>query len=167
MNKFLILFSFIFIIIACEIHLFNQYRQERVDILDKMVSFNEQDLERFAKASENSYEEIKDPNCKSFSNKDMSGFGYVCHKLNSLTVSWRGTDNLMNVVDDIKFKKDTYEGCENCEVHLGFLDLYKETKESFLEVFKNSLKSDNTDNKISRIVVTGQSRRSTCYFSSF
>jgi alpha-beta hydrolase superfamily lysophospholipase len=43
---------------------------------------------------------------------------------NSIITSFRGTDNLVNLLSDADFIKFDYPGCENCQVHRGFYESY-------------------------------------------
>jgi putative lipase involved disintegration of autophagic bodies len=57
---------------------------------------------------------------------------------NSIITSFRGTDNVKNVVEDIDFKFNEYKqpGCGECQVHGGFFDSYLSVKNLLLPAVK-------------------------------
>jgi hypothetical protein len=67
---------------------------------------------------------------------DTFGFVGYSKKLNTIVVSFRGTRNIKNWIQDLKFAKPDYpfEGApENVKVHLGFLEAWTYLKPQVVE----------------------------------
>jgi hypothetical protein len=76
--------------------------------------------------------------------------------LNSIVITFRGTDNFSNIVSDLKFLKDdltNLEGCDGCKVHSGFLESFKGNQQAIDLELKNL--KDLYPN--SKLIITGHS----------
>lgn len=72
-------------------------------------------------------------------------------KLPRLTIAFRGTDNVANVLEDIRFQKRTWKEMETptllprASVHSGFLELWMSLKEAVIEVVLRELRGDQRE----------------------
>jgi hypothetical protein len=74
---------------------------------------------------------------------------------NSIIISYRGSSNLRNWIEDFIFFKTEYdrEGCVGCEVHKGFMACHNSLKEQlfgYLPTLVNKYEG-------ARVIVTGHS----------
>ena len=54
----------------------------------------------------------------------IKGFVGYDSVLKSIIVSWRGTDNNRNWIEDASFRQIDYNGCSKCKIHEGFYKAY-------------------------------------------
>jgi putative lipase involved disintegration of autophagic bodies len=56
---------------------------------------------------------------------------------NSIISSFRGTENIVNWIEDADFFKTDYNtpGCNDCQVHKGFLTAYHSLSDKYLPYF--------------------------------
>ena len=84
-------------------------------------------------------------------NRVVSGYDKLA---DAIVVTFRGSSNLQNWLDDFDMVKVTYTEYDcNCEVHKGFLDTYYTLKDEHLE----AMKTLTAKYPSSRIIVTGHS----------
>jgi hypothetical protein len=76
--------------------------------------------------------------------------------LNSIVVTFRGTDNFSNIISDLKFLTDdltSLDGCDGCKVHSGFLESFNGNQQAIDLELKNL--KDLYPN--SKLIITGHS----------
>ena len=57
--------------------------------------------------------------------------GYSPSK-NLIVISYRGSANIQNWIEDFTFDKIPYKYCDKCEIHQGFFEDYKTVAEGVL-----------------------------------
>jgi len=75
-------------------------------------------------------------------------------------LSLRGTVNLCNLKDDLRFAPVDYDtaNCEGCKVHKGFIEAYNEIKTQVLDVVDAKLKKFAEGTQVvKRVLITGHS----------
>lgn len=75
---------------------------------------------------------------------------------NTIVVSWRGTDNNLNWIEDMDFKLIDYQGsarCTNCKIHEGFFNAYYSVSAKTHDKVKEIADKYPT----AKIVITGHS----------
>ena len=94
------------------------------------------------------------PNKKWF-NTRKGAFGYVAYDAskNNIVVAFRGTVNVVNMLQNIQLELVSYADCKGCTVHKGFFETYRSAKDQVL-AFVNSFRQAHTTAKI---YVTGYS----------
>jgi predicted lipase len=91
----------------------------------------------------------------SFGNPNSAGFGYVA-VLGEKTISvvWRGTDNIGGWIKDFTFLQVAYPGVAGAFVHKGFYDVYLSNQPQVKGILQQALQSCP---KCTEIVVSGHS----------
>lgn len=70
-----------------------------------------------------------------------------------IIISFRGTVNLINDLEDINFVKKDYPYCNGCEVHTGFLEAWESLENSTMSYLSSLVKSHSDAD----ILITGHS----------
>lgn len=88
-------------------------------------------------------------------NSLASVVGYIGYDSdnNDIILSWRGSADTRNWIEDFTFNTVAYPGCEKCEIHDGFYADYRLVEKQVNEAVDNLIKMYPT----SRIVATGHS----------
>ena len=94
------------------------------------------------------------PNKKWF-NTHKGAFGYVEYdaKKNNIVAAFRGTVNIINMMQNIKLDLVSYANCAGCRVHKGFMETYQSARNQVLASIINFRKTHPT----AKIYVTGYS----------
>jgi len=56
------------------------------------------------------------------------GFAAYNAKTNQIVVAFRGSENIQNWVENVRFVKTDFNRCGNCKVHVGFLDIWNQVQ---------------------------------------
>ena len=89
----------------------------------------------------------------SSSDKSLQGFAGYSAKDNAVFLSFRGSSNIQNWINNIKTDQVSYPGCSGCYVHRGFYDNYRNVYDSA----KSALKKVRSAHQGAKIMITGHS----------
>lgn len=74
---------------------------------------------------------------------------------NTIVLAIRGSSNLINWYNNLKFDQIAYPGCTGCQVHDGFYLTYQDVKSTLLKAYSSL--SSKYSSKNPSVVVTGHS----------
>ncbi|XP_046858563.1 probable feruloyl esterase A [Xenia sp. Carnegie-2017] len=98
------------------------------------------------------YDEVINPADSRLKDGDRTK-GFVKYDDNKIVVSFQGSNDINDWYRNVKFAKEDYSGCEDCEVHIGFFQTYNAMKDQMLEKV-SALSDEHSD---ARVLVTGHS----------
>ena len=78
--------------------------------------------------------------------------GYL-KSLNSIIISWRGTVDIRNWLEDFSFYQVGYPSCQNCFIHEGFYLSFLSVKSKTFQTFDDLLRKYPSAD----VIVTGSS----------
>ena len=70
-----------------------------------------------------------------------------------MVISWRGSCNIENWIEDFNFEMQPYSKCKGCFIHTGFMEDYRLNERKLLIAAKNIMANYRVD----KIVCTGHS----------